>query len=499
MQESNIISYIEDYKIIKCLGRGKSAYSYLVKKDHVYYVYKQMHQEHIDYYHFNNKLENELKAYEILKFFPLKIPKLISYNLDKQYLIKEYIEGQTLAEQISLGVFDMDAYITLFAHALVLEQNQINIDYFPTNFIYKDNEITYIDYEVNAYDTKWDFIHWGSLFLFHQQGFKHYLKDFKDTSLLLNSQGLPIIEPIKKNHEAFIGRIKLLPILEILNVLKSEESHPEIQQFKSITGGFASHTYQIKTKNSQYFYKVYHDVSQFENVKLEIKAYQYPTQNMPRMINYKIQEDFIWIIFEFIEGTKTIELYEKTKDIRYIDDFTNTLILIHENKNSQTTHDFIEEECRAIETMSKSLNDVSVDSIIKVLKKNKSNIQAYKLSRLHGDYHPWNTIHHHSIHVVDWIYRYGDFRYEVMWTYGLLYRSGYEDIASYFLNQYQEQHPFEDRDFFLTLSNLRWFLNVKTSLKKQFNKTLYDLVHSQTKKLNELNILCKDIFLSFDL
>ena len=37
----------------------------------------------------------------------------------------------------------------------------LNIDYYPTNFIPRDDELYYIDYECNAYSDKWNFENWG--------------------------------------------------------------------------------------------------------------------------------------------------------------------------------------------------------------------------------------------------------------------------------------------------------------------------------------------------
>ena len=38
----------------------------------------------------------------------------------------------------------------------------LNIDYYPTNFIVNENdEIVYIDYECNIYDSKWNYDNWA--------------------------------------------------------------------------------------------------------------------------------------------------------------------------------------------------------------------------------------------------------------------------------------------------------------------------------------------------
>ena len=496
--EHKVEQYIEDYRIIKFLGRGKSAYSYLVEKNDVFYVYKQMHQEKIDYYHFDDKLEHELSAYKVLKDSSIRIPKLISYDQEKQYLIKEYIDGPTLAEYISKGTFDINAYLTLYTHAMVLEKRKINIDYFPTNFIYKDGEIIYIDYEINEYQSAWDFIHWGSLFLFHQKGFLHYLKDFKDTSLLLDDQGLPQVDPVKKEHDAFMELIKLLPILDIIEKLQKIEIKPVITRISTINSGFAAKVFKIETKIQAYIYKVYDNLSIKDSIRLEIKAYEEPNQYMPKMYDHGMHNGFIWILFEFIDGEKTMDLYQKTKETNLIETFTDAMIDVHEETNQQTSHDFIDEEIHQIERINSNLKDQGISKIIEVLKEKKADIKACPLSRIHGDYHPWNTLHKDDqMYIIDWMYRYGDYRYDVMWTYALLYRSGFEEFANLFLKRYQDKHPIIDMDFFLTLANVRWFANVKLSLVNKQQDDLYDIIKFQSEKLNELNPFFKEKILKF--
>lgn len=487
MIKPKINDFIEDYKIIKYLGRGKSAYSFLVERNGAYFVYKQMHQEVVDYYQFDNKLKHELEAYKTLKKFSINIPKLISYNQEEQYLIKEYIEGMTLAEKISSGVFDIDAYLTLYAHATILESKGINIDYFPTNFIYKNKEIIYIDYEVNAYDPTWDFLHWGSIFLFHEKGFKKYLEDFKDTSLILNDQGLPKIEPVQELFNTFINYTKVLPILEILNALENIEIQPIISNIQIITGGFASKVFKIITSKRSYIVKTYDKHVDINLVKQEIKAYQNSNQYMPVCLDWKINRETSWILCEFIEGVKTMDLYQLNKDDKYIHQFTDVLIHIHEHKNHKMTSDFLVEEFQVIQSMNQTIKDSSVSHILNALKERQIDICNIPLCRIHGDYHPWNTIHKEdNIYVIDWTYRFGDFRYDVMWTYALLYRSGYDSFATTFLNRYERDIKILDREFFLVLANLRWYVNVKDALKKHFDKQLYHVIKIQMSRLNEM-------------
>ena len=43
----------------------------------------------------------------------------------------------------------------------VLYKNNLNIDYFPTNFVVCGGKLSYVDYECNDYMKQWDFENWG--------------------------------------------------------------------------------------------------------------------------------------------------------------------------------------------------------------------------------------------------------------------------------------------------------------------------------------------------
>ena len=43
----------------------------------------------------------------------------------------------------------------------LLYRNHLNIDYYPTNFIVRNDVLVYIDYECNEYSDQWNFENWG--------------------------------------------------------------------------------------------------------------------------------------------------------------------------------------------------------------------------------------------------------------------------------------------------------------------------------------------------
>ena len=45
--------------------------------------------------------------------------------------------------------------------ANLLKEHRLNIDYYPTNFVVKEDKLYYIDYECNEYHDEWSFDTWG--------------------------------------------------------------------------------------------------------------------------------------------------------------------------------------------------------------------------------------------------------------------------------------------------------------------------------------------------
>ena len=151
-----------DYRILLLLGKGKGGYSYLVTDGEKKYVLKQIHHEPCDYYSFGNKLEAELRDYEKLSRIGIPLPRLLAVDPARERILKEYIEGQTVAEWIKAGRLDPSWLEQLRDMCRSLYRAGLNIDYYPTNFVPQGDTLYYVDYECNAYMEQWDFEHWGS-------------------------------------------------------------------------------------------------------------------------------------------------------------------------------------------------------------------------------------------------------------------------------------------------------------------------------------------------
>lgn len=149
------------FHVLRLLGKGKGGYSYLVEKDGEQYVLKQIHHEPCDYYQFGDKLHSELQDYEQLRAVGIRMPRLLEVDTVQERILKEYIEGDTVLELVAQDRLPEESISQLHQMCAALYSAELNIDYFPTNFVLQQGVLYYVDYECNPYDEKWDFEHWG--------------------------------------------------------------------------------------------------------------------------------------------------------------------------------------------------------------------------------------------------------------------------------------------------------------------------------------------------
>lgn len=169
----------KEFEMIKLLGHGKGGYSYLVKdENNNFYVLKQIHHEPCSYYTFGNKIEAEINDYSRLEKVGIRMPKLIDVDKENERILKEYIEGDTI-DQIIIQEKMNDIYLSQVKEmSIKLYINNLNIDYFPTNFVVRNEELYYVDYECNQYMEKWNFDNWGIKYWSKTEEFiSHFLKE----------------------------------------------------------------------------------------------------------------------------------------------------------------------------------------------------------------------------------------------------------------------------------------------------------------------------------
>lgn len=150
-----------EYTIIKLLGHGKGGYSYLVEKDGMQYVLKQIHHEPCEYYTFGNKIESEYNDYQRLLKTGIRMPKLLDIDFESERILKEYIDGTVISDLVKNHAMKESYIQQVYEIAQLVYKYDLNIDYYPTNFVVQDELLYYIDYECNTYMDEWNLENWG--------------------------------------------------------------------------------------------------------------------------------------------------------------------------------------------------------------------------------------------------------------------------------------------------------------------------------------------------
>ena len=150
------------YRVLSLLGRGKGGYSYLVADDSGrQFVLKQIHHEPCEYYQFGDKLQSELRDYRRLREIGIPMPELLEADVEAERILKEYIDGPTIAQLVAENQMEPDYYRQIQAMCARLYPANTNIDYCPTNFVVHGGTLFYVDYECNDYMQQWDYENWG--------------------------------------------------------------------------------------------------------------------------------------------------------------------------------------------------------------------------------------------------------------------------------------------------------------------------------------------------
>lgn len=167
----------KEYEIIRLLGHGKGGYSYLATDGREELVLKQIHHEPCSYYQFGNKIEAEKNDYETLIKTGIKIPKMLGIDIENERILKEYVKGPTIYDLVLNDQMKEMYRNQVREMCILVYEAGLNIDYFPTNFIVKNEELYYVDYECNSYMEEWNFENWGVKYWSKTPEFMQYVKE----------------------------------------------------------------------------------------------------------------------------------------------------------------------------------------------------------------------------------------------------------------------------------------------------------------------------------
>lgn len=102
---------------------------------------------------------------------------MIDIDVSNERIVKEYIEGETIFDLVKKDI-SVEEYLPQVREMAANARNSgLNIDYFPTNFVIREHQIYYIDYECNTYMEEWNFENWGIKYWSRTPEFNKYLKE----------------------------------------------------------------------------------------------------------------------------------------------------------------------------------------------------------------------------------------------------------------------------------------------------------------------------------
>ena len=105
---------------------------------------------------------------------------MVDVDIKRERIIKEFIDGETIYDLILKDKMK-DSYIEQVSEMCrILYPSNTNIDYFPTNFVVRDELLYYIDYECNDYMEEWTFENWGINYWAKTEEFMDYVKNKAD-------------------------------------------------------------------------------------------------------------------------------------------------------------------------------------------------------------------------------------------------------------------------------------------------------------------------------
>ena len=106
----------------------------------------------------------------------IPIPRLLEVDQEQERILKEYICGDTIDKLVKEDRMEERYFRQMEDMCRLLYSAGLNIDYFPTNFVVREGQIYYIDFECNEYQEQWDFEHWGSKYWWKSEEFRKHFK-----------------------------------------------------------------------------------------------------------------------------------------------------------------------------------------------------------------------------------------------------------------------------------------------------------------------------------
>lgn len=181
----------EKYEFVRELYKVTNGMFYLYKKGNEEVVVKKL--DKITDSEGQIEIDKDLYSYKRLNSLDINIPKLLGYSREENLVVKEYLKGRDVLGFIKEGTLDENIYFELLKYSELLNSDNLNIDYFPNNFILKDGKLFYINYKVFPYTEEFNLRNWGIFYWLNSRGIARYMETNDEKYINKNEKRFPII------------------------------------------------------------------------------------------------------------------------------------------------------------------------------------------------------------------------------------------------------------------------------------------------------------------
>lgn len=193
----------EVFKLVKELNQVSNGKFFLYERENELVVIKELGQKVDNEGEY--EIDKELFSYERLKALEINTPKLLGYNRENNIVIKEYLEGKDLLGIIRDKSLTKENIIELLRYSELLNSDNLNIDYFPANFILKEDKLYYVNYKVFPYSEGLNLRNWGIYYWINNEGIRRYMESGDEYFINVDNEKRPVIteELNKKRDELY--------------------------------------------------------------------------------------------------------------------------------------------------------------------------------------------------------------------------------------------------------------------------------------------------------
>lgn len=134
------------YSIIRVLGERKNGDQYLVTDGSSRYLLEEYRLEGTKEENLE-RLERAEESFLLLRDLGIKIPRLQACDRKQLFLLMEYVDGIPASTLLQRGEFCPTYLEQLRRMAKKAEESGFCLDYFPTGFLCREDQLFYVQHE----------------------------------------------------------------------------------------------------------------------------------------------------------------------------------------------------------------------------------------------------------------------------------------------------------------------------------------------------------------